>query len=201
MGIIAVLVGLAVGILQIAGKRTKESSCDALLGKMRSSIDMWKGVFKTYPPTDLNRIAVVTGLPIKVGKPTPSNTTNIGIEALFQCLMMPGFNHNPDLDGDLVNTDNDCLDKALAKSGAKDLFEIKDPWGNPLVYMVEADYAQFDKDPPAYVNGQEETVYPKPYKAKAGGFEQANGYQLFSMGPDGQPNTDDDRTAWQRTQD
>lgn len=196
MGIIAVLVGLGIGVYQIAAKKTPQVKTDALLQKMRSNVDMWRGQFRAVPPSALERIAVITGLPIKVGKPQPSNTNNVGIETLYQCLVMPGFPHNPDIDAELCNTDEDFLDKPLAKSGAKDLFEIKDAWDNPLVYMVEADYAAFEKDPPTYINAQGEAVNPKPYRSPSGGFAQPNGYQLYSMGPDGQPNTDDDRKAW-----
>ena len=197
MGIIAVLVGLGIGIYGLAAKKTPIVKTHALVGKMRTNIDLFRGKFRAIPPSDLTRIAIVTGLPIKVGKPTPSNTTNMGIEALYQCLMMPGFDNNPDIDADLCNTDEDNLDKALARSGAKELFEVKDAYGNPLVYMVEADYAVFDKDPPAYVTKNGETVYPRPWKAEGGnGFAQPNAYQLYSMGADDLPNTPDDIRSW-----
>lgn len=199
MGIIAVLVGLSVGIFKIVGKKGPEVKTRALLMKVRTSIDSWRGNFKAWPPSNLNNLAAVTGLRLTVGKATPPNDQNWGIESLVQCLMMPGYDHNPELDEDLVNTDGDDLDKALAKSGIATLSEVKDAWGNPLVYFTDADYAQAEKNPPTYVLGDDfknEVVTPKPWRNSNGAFAQQGAYQIYSMGADGQPNTDDDLKAW-----
>jgi prepilin-type N-terminal cleavage/methylation domain-containing protein len=198
MGIIAVLVGLGVGVYMIAVKKAPEVRTDALLAKVRTNVDAWRGRFKTYPPSDLNRLPMVTGLPMKIGRPNPSNVSNWAIESLYQCLRMPGFEHNVDLsDPELCNTDEDELDRAFASNGNAALLEIRDAWDSPLVYFLEGDYASAEKDPPIYVNGQGEAVSPKPYRSSSGGFAQPGGYQIYSMGPDGQPNTADDRLAWE----
>jgi prepilin-type N-terminal cleavage/methylation domain-containing protein len=198
MAIIAVLVGLGVGVYMIAVKKAPEVRTDALLAKVRTNIDAWRGRFKTYPPSDLNRLPMVTGLPMKIGQPTPPNVSNWGIESLYQCFRMPGFEHSVDLsDPELCNTDEDELDRPLASSGSPALLEIKDAWENPLVYFLEGDYAMAEKDPPVYVNGKGEAVNPKPYRSSSGGFAQPGAFQLYSMGPDGEPNTPDDRLAWE----
>jgi prepilin-type N-terminal cleavage/methylation domain-containing protein len=198
MGIIAVLVGMGVGVYMLAVKKAPEVRTDALLGKMRANIDSWRGQFKTYPPSDLQRLPMVTGMPMKIGRPNPSNVSNWGVESLYQCLRMPGYSHDPDLpDAELSNTDEDELDRAFASNGSAALLEVKDAWDNPLVYFLEGDYASAEKDPPVYLNKDGEAVNPKPYRSASGGFAQPGSYQLYSMGPDGQPNTGDDRLAWE----
>jgi prepilin-type N-terminal cleavage/methylation domain-containing protein len=199
MGIIAVLVGVGVGAWMLAARKAPQVKTEAMLSKTRSNLDMWRAKFRAYPPSNMDRLPLVTNIQgLKVGQPNPQNLNNYGIESLLQALKMPGFGHNPDYsDDDFCNTDEDFLDKALAADGVRDLLELKDAWGNPLIYLVEADYAPSEKDPPVYVNGAGEAIYPKAWKAAAGGFEQPSGYQLFSVGPDGQPNTDDDMKSWQ----
>lgn len=199
MGIIAVLVGLSIGVFQIVNKKAPEVKTRAVLMKARANVDSWRGTNRAYPPSNLNNLKAVTGLQVTVGKAVPPNDTNWGIESLVQCLTMKGYGHNADVDEDLINTDEDHLDPALAKSGLTDLFELKDAWGNPLVYFTDADYLQAEKNPPSYQQGLDSggnIVTPKPWRASSGAFAQQGAYQLFSMGPDGEPNTEDDLKAW-----
>lgn len=201
MGIIAVLVTLGLAAFKIVQRKAPEVKTKALLQKMRANIDAWRGAYKATLPSDLQKLAAL-GVPFKPGKPVPPNVTNAGIEAVVQCLYLKGFDHNPDIDGDLINTDKDSLDKALSRTGAAELFEIVDGYGNPLIYFTDADYRDAEKSPPTYICGDDaphagEAVYPKPWRNEAGGaFAQAGGYQLYSMGEDGEPNTEDDIKAW-----
>ena len=39
-------------------------------------------------------------------------------------------------------------------------------------------------------------VQPRPWRAEGGGFVNPNGFQLFSLGEDGLPNTEDDVVSW-----
>lgn len=196
MAIIAVLVGLGLAVYKLAIEQTPKTKASALLGKVRASIDLWRAKYRFSPPSEFQKLSTVVPT-LKLGRPTPANSDNAGIEALVQALFIPGFGHNPDLDGDLCNTDDDRLDKAFASTGDAALHEIKDPWGNPLVYFTDADYAASEKNPPTYLRGDGSSFAPKPWRNEAGAFAQANGYQLFSIGPDGEPNTDDDFKAWE----
>jgi prepilin-type N-terminal cleavage/methylation domain-containing protein len=201
MGIIAVLVTLGLAAFKIVQQKAPQVKTKALLQKMRANIDAWRGAYKATLPSDLQKLAAL-GLPFKPGKPVPPNVTNAGIEAVVQCLYLPGFDHNPDIDGDLINTDKDSLDKALSRTGAVELFEVVDGYGNPLIYFTDADYRDAEKNPPTYICGDDApnagaAVNPKPWRNEAGGaFAQAGGYQLYSMGEDGLPNTEDDIKAW-----
>ena len=143
-------------------------------------------------------------MPFKVGK--VANTMNMGIESVYQSLMLPGFDHKPELsDSEISNTDDDRLDKPLSAGSPADLLEIRDAWGNPLVYFEDRDYALAEKEGVPYqvgssadtdAKGGGDVVQAKPWRLSSGGFAQPGRYQLFSMGPDGLPNTDDDIKAW-----
>jgi prepilin-type N-terminal cleavage/methylation domain-containing protein len=201
MGVIAVLVGLSIGMYGSVAKRAAELETRAVVQKMRVDIDAWRAAYKMTVPSDLQRLKQA-GVPAAIGATIPPNTTNSGIEAAVQCVTMLGFDHNADIDGDLMNSDEDRLDRPLARSGVPDLFETRDKWGNPLIYIPDADYAAAEKNPPSVLNGADsranpgEMVHPRPWRNASGAFAQAGGYQLYSMGPDGKPNTDDDITAW-----
>ena len=197
MGIIAVLVGLGISVYMIAFKQSAQTKAKTLLNKVRANVDLWKGKYRAYPPSEFQRLSAVLGPTLKLGRPVPSNTNNSGIEALVQALYTPGFGQNPDLDEDKCNTDEDALDKPFASNGDLKLWEIKDPWDNPLVYFTDADYKDAEKNPPTYLNGAGNSVTPRPWKTSTGTFAQANGFQLYSMGEDGEPNTDDDVKAWE----
>src|SRR5437868_14362571 len=108
MGIISVLVGLGVGVYAIVVKKMPITKTKALLGKLTATLDHLKNQFGAYPPADLNRIPIVLGLDksMKFGK--APNTTNVGIESVYQCLFLPGFSQKPDFsDTEIGNLDDD----------------------------------------------------------------------------------------------
>ena len=202
MGIIAVLVGIGIGVYVIAFRKTPIFKTQALVASLSTQIAQWHSQYRAYPPGDLTRVTLATGLPIKVAK--LPNTTNMGIESVYQCLSLPGVNNGLTIsESDASNYDGDALDKAVASNGNATLYEIRDAWGNPLVYFEDRDYVQAEKDPPTYINGSGpgseepgDAVHPKPWRLATGGFAQPGRFQLFSMGEDGIPNTDDDIKSW-----
>jgi prepilin-type N-terminal cleavage/methylation domain-containing protein len=199
MAIIAVLVGIGIGIYVIVMKKTPQIKTQNLLQKIRANIDHFNGKFKSKPPSDFSQMSNIF-IGAKLGRATPANTTNAGIEALYQAMVAPGFGHPADIDNDKCNTDEDSLDKAFDPSGDVVLYEIKDAWGNPLVYFTDGDYANAEKQPPTYIDAEGNAFNPKPWRLapeKGGGFAQPNGFQVFSLGPDKLPNTDDDLKSWE----
>ena len=103
---------------------------------------------------------------------------------------------NPTLDGiddtAIRNYDEDEVGELVGRLAVPDLFEYVDYWGNPFVYFHNKDY----KDPSKvekYVKMDGTTVTAAPkVSAQTKQFERAQSFQLFSMGPDGEPGTDDD---------
>ena len=197
MGIIAVLAGLSTVVLQIVAKRRPEFQTEARVRTLTAKIGTWHRKFERYPPSDMTRIQRTAGGPKGITKiPNGYNET---IESLFQALNWPTFGESGDLsEGDLTNTDEDELDDAVTTWGPK-LFEVVDGWGNPLVYFLHTDYSKAFDTPPAYLTADGEEVFPKPWKYEAEGatgFAQPNSFQVFSMGEDGIPNTEDDIKSW-----
>jgi hypothetical protein len=200
MGIIAVLAGIALVVMGIVQRKAPEFKTKARLQKISAAIELFRSQTSVYPPTDLGQIKLKTGFPVVPGK--VGNTTNAGIESLYQCLMLPGFDHHPDMtDDERGNTDEDALDKPLAATVGPELYEFLDAWGNPLVYLVDADYGTVEKTDVSYVRtqfpeGEESAHAVKAWKSSNNQYAQQGKYQLFSMGPDGVPNTADDLKAW-----
>jgi prepilin-type N-terminal cleavage/methylation domain-containing protein len=203
MGIIAVLAGMVIVAIQIWARKGPEQRTRLLLIQLRSGIDAWQRKFHTFPPTDLSRLPMDTGMPLKIAK--LPNTVNLGSESMYQSQYVPGYSSPLELkdgeDGDVGNTDDDRLDKAFNSKGSPELYEVRDAWGNPLVYFRSDAYATAKKDPPLYISTAPEApnggnVNPKPYEASTGGYVNPNTYQLYSMGPDGIPNTEDDIRLW-----
>lgn len=198
MGILAVLAGIGAVVYRVAFQRKSEFATKTLLQKVGGDIDLFRSRYGTYPASSLAMLPAVLGTPLKVGRTTPSNTTNVGVEAMYQSFVAPGVGVNPNLDADKSNTDRDAFDRALDPRGDPKLYEVKDEKGNPLVYILDADYEAFEKAPPVYLDKDGVEFRPKPWRNPDGsGFAQPHGYQLFSIGPDGVPNTADDAKAWE----
>jgi len=196
MGIIAVLAGLTVVAMNLIIRRGPEFATNARVSKVKGTVDQWRQRFDQYPPSDPKRIRKIAGG--ADGLPAMENTFNVGIETLYQALYWPTFNGDPALnDDELSNTDDDGFVKATSQG--KIAYEIKDDWGSPLVYFVHTDYAKADATPPSYFNFREEEVSPRPwkYEDESRGFAEPRGVQIFSMGEDGEPNTEDDVKSWE----
>ena len=73
--------------------------------------------------------------------------------------------------------------------------DLVDGWGNLIIYFHNRDYKRIADDPAPYT-ALEEDVEAVPWKNEDGTFSQPMSFQLFSMGPDGIPNTEDDIRAW-----
>jgi prepilin-type N-terminal cleavage/methylation domain-containing protein len=201
MGIISVLVGGVIVAIGLWGKKRPEFDTKNVLNKTKALIEDWKNHFEQYPPSDIKDIAARAG--IGTVPKSPGNNINGPIEAIYQALSWPGFPGSPEWnDKERGNTDEDELSKAINKHGAPGLFEIVDGYENPLVYFDNRDYAEWATGGgPSYISrtrdGRELESVPVPYKNEEdGGFRNPETFQLWSMGPDGEPNTDDDITTW-----
>ena len=197
MAIIGVLAAGITVAINIWLKRGPEFATKQTLSKTKLMIENWKQTFEMYPPSDVTRIAAVAGQGNKAS--SPENKVNMGIEAIYQALYWPGFKSDPEWGPDeLSNVDEDTLKKAINKHGTTELMEIRDAWGNPLVYFHRDDYAvAFDSGVP-YMDGNFNEYEAKPYKNDDGTFVNPSSFQIYSVGEDGEPNTEDDVKVWEQ---
>jgi hypothetical protein len=205
MGTVAVLAGIGIAVYGMVMKKTPLFKAKAQAGRLSSGVEAWKRSYKSYPPSDLNKLGFVSGSGIKIQGRV--NGENGGIEALYQALFLTSVEFNPDVqDSELGNLDDDRLDKSITKGGSTELKEILDPWNNPWVYFAAADYEAAEKAPPTYSlneDSEDGSAQPKPWRVEGAPgskpeFAQPGAFQLYSMGPDGKPNTEDDVKAWER---
>lgn len=161
--------------------------------KTRILIENWKVAFERYPPS------VLTAPPAFDEKPDTGNGVCEGIEAVYQALLWPGFKADPDWEAaQLANVDQDTASVPLNRTGHRDLMELVDAWGNPLVYFHHDDYRRCAKMGATYLTGDGSSVSPRPYTTASGEFVNPDSFQLYSMGPDSKPNTTDDIVSWGR---
>jgi prepilin-type N-terminal cleavage/methylation domain-containing protein len=201
MGIISVLVG---GVIVGIGMWTKagpEFATKNTLTKLKAAIEDWERRYEMLPPSKITRIGDITG--VGATQVALANPANEPIEAVFQALAWPGFTGEPEWDeGETGNLDEDSLEQAINKHGTTALLEILDGWGNPLVYFPNDDYGKAAESGPEYLAQDRDEnlfpVHPQPWRNDDGTFVNPSSFQLYSMGPDGEPNTDDDVRPWER---
>lgn len=203
MGIISMLVGGVIVAITIWNRKGPIMETENRVTKLATLAQAWRMKFDAFPPTHVKDLPRITagGDPIK----GTINATNVGIESLVQALKWPGFKAQSTFgDGELANTDEDRMDKAVAAGESPDLVEVLDAWGNPFVYVHSQDYAKYADGGLAIVMGESniETVAAgdeydaQPHRAADGTFINPNTFQIFSFGPDGEPNTEDDIGNW-----
>jgi len=199
--ILGVLFGMVAVIAPIALRKREEVETHTRVEEVASAI-MGLGsnnALGFYPSASLTRLRDVNGA--KVGKDLgEGNETNRGIETVFIALHLKGLAIRLDLPDDAIgNTDEDQLTSNPTPRDVSERHEILDAWGNPLAYFSAADY----KKPQAYekilMGGdhvEEQVVIVKPRKRKTGLFINPRTFQLFSAGPDGEFNNEDDIGNW-----
>lgn len=127
-----------------------------------------------------------------------TNRHNEHSEALVLALFDPEYTGERPSQEWLVNTDADEAARAPAMFDSRELFEIGDVWGNPIVYFESLHYA--DKRGAVLQAGiefyEEQTVMPGRNE-RTGSYAEPNGFQLVSAGGDGLFGTEDDLYSYQ----
>ena len=196
--VLTILGALAAGgtvWIRIAQKNKLKTLTNQRMQAIASGLESVKKAIGYYPPTYTGDLKSPDGkekVGEKVGVP---NETNIGIETVYIAFKMQGV--NPDLQGlgddAIQNTDGDNVAELVGDLQVTEMYEYVDAYGNPFVYFSAKDYKDVSKFE-QYVKGDTvSTVKAAPHKSgKEGTFLEQNRFQLFSMGPDGEPNTEDD---------
>lgn len=181
IGIIGVLAGLLVPTIGIAQRRSKISNTKNDINVLTVAIEHYEGRFRDYPPTELSILY----------EGETGNGLNDGIETLLAVLTSKrdGPACLTDIKEDqLANLDEDQikLNETYADLnwtfGDRQLREYVDHFGNPYVYVHNADYERSYRV--TTVDGEKVTVRCRLSK-ETKAHHSPQSYQIWSLGPDG----------------
>lgn len=201
---------LVVAFSGVLGK-SDEARATATIKTLQSNVDSFKTRWDTAPPGNLTDLGALMAPHAIVAAP---NTENEGIEALVLALRSR-LENGPYLDMNLFSDDarrmNLDLDRVaetafealdIEEGTSSDLFEIVDPWGNPLAYIntTELRHGRVDQII-TLANG--ERVRITATEAQEALRHPTTGqfpveYALWSFGPNGinEYGRGDDITSW-----
>lgn len=130
-------------------RESKKAETEQTIKTLRASLERFNQHWNFYPPSNIYRLSSS----ISGTSAMDPNATNTGIEAMVVALRtrLEGgpFVTSEFLQTYQCNADNDEIAENFANvEGALKLFEIRDGWGNPLVYvnlleLQSADFASF----------------------------------------------------------
>ncbi len=181
--VVMVIVGILVGFLVMGGatafNQAEEKETGVRLDTLSSIILSYRSVEGEFPDDRLPRNA-------------SSNSMNACSEALVLAFFDPGYTGNQPKQEWLVNTDADSSSRQLTTFGNKQLFELADGWGNPIMYFESLHYNRSV----TCMAGMDEIYLEQTVTAardeQTGSFLAPSGFQLISAGLDGEFDTEDD---------
>lgn len=193
MAIVATLAGLGLVGVPAMMRHAKRSATQNFITMLAANLEEYRSSGQgAYPPSTLADYAGVGLL---------SNFENAGIESVVLCLTARAYGNPLDVENmkemKLENYDGDQTQVQIARGGAKDLWEIVDPWGTPLAYIHSADYGRVGEI--GRISGVSGPIKFVPWtNPKLKKPYQSDRYQIISAGPDAVFNTEDDVTNFER---
>jgi len=181
MVIIGILAAAFAGVGGSMFSKSKERAAKARMQSLAIMLQSYRTVEGEYPDD-------------RLPKGTTSNRFNSHSEALFLALFDPEYSGERPAQDWLVNTDGDETTRNLTILQSRELFEIGDEWGNPIVYFESLHYSN---KAGATVQAGEDEYYEEqnvsPGRSeRTGSFYEPSGFQLVSAGADGLFETEDD---------
>ncbi len=180
---------LGAAFLVVSGRvfgQAKDRQCRSRLQQLAVMIEAYRTSMGVYPDD-------------RLPSGVTANTQNAGSEALYLAFFDSKYlGELPNQDW-LVNTDGDQSTRTLTRLDTRDLWEIGDPWLNPIVYLESLHYPE-SRDL-SYMAGPEEAPPEEQgvearRDARTGGYEEPGKFQLISAGEDGIFGTEDDITHY-----
>lgn len=167
--------------------QSDERVCAARLQSVSAAIEAYMQREGAFP---------IGELPAAAGP--SARAQNESAEALVLALFSADYRGpKPDLDW-LVNSDEDRSPKPLTGFAATELFELGDPWGNPIVYIEALHYDRRHLVMAGDETYREEQDVRAWKNERTGSFERPSAFQLISAGLDGMFGTEDDITNFPR---
>ncbi|MCC6465491.1 MAG: type II secretion system protein [Planctomycetes bacterium] len=217
IGIIVLLMSVLFFSFRGAFSSRDEARATATIETLRGNLESFEARWGVSPPGNLKDLSALT----RTMNLMPPNDLNEGIETLVLALRMQREG-GPYLDGELFaddgrrsNLDADNVLPEVAGPGGLDLpedsspelFEVLDPWGNPLVYVNIAELRQGVGQQSVQLASGEvvvidlTTAQEKLRHPVTGQFPA--GYAIWSFGEDGVNDygRGDDITSWAKYED
>ena len=191
MIVMVILSILIAAFLVVSGRifgKGKITEAQSRLSQLATLIEQYRTVEGDYPDDRLP-----DGL--------AANDINSSSEALFVALFDAEYTGQTPNQDWLSNSDEDQATRAATRLPTRELFEICDPWGNPIAYFEGLHYGS-TRDALYWATEtgmdlpEEQSVQPARDQ-QTGDFEQAGRFQLISAGPDGWFGTEDDVTNYE----
>jgi len=142
-----------------------------------------------FPPTLLKALGIAT----------TGDEDNEGIEAFVQAIFHKDYDGpRPDTASDLINKDDDEANKKITVFERPFLFEFSDAWDNPLIYIRYSDYGKVFTYSIQTEYGLDSIEVRALKNPKTGTYYNFESFQIISVGEDGEFDTEDDVTNFQR---
>lgn len=187
IGVIVVLVGLSFPAISAVRKRSQVRETDAVLQRIKLALATYAQDFGDYPPSAVKKVGL------------KGNGQNDGVELMLRALSTKAKS-GPYIqldDRQMGNADQDRLPTDKDPFGStflnRELLEVLDSWQNPVVYLHNADY---DKGGAATLQAGGLAQVPAGKSEQTGQYLGLTTFQLWSAGPDGAANTEDDLRLW-----
>jgi prepilin-type N-terminal cleavage/methylation domain-containing protein len=160
---------------------SKVKAAQAKLLQLSALVEQYRNIEGEYPDDRLR-------------KGTATDNKNANSEALFLALFDPAYSGSRPAQDWLINTDGDETNRDMTMLGNRQLFEIGDEWGNPIIYFDSLHYSE--NNGCSALAGEEGffdsyDVYPLRSET-TNSYYRPNSFQLVSAGADGEFNTEDD---------
>ena len=191
--ILSILIAVLVSQLGSADDVAKSKIAKVTLDEIATAIGSYESERGDFPPSSFTP---------EQGQ--PPNPLNVGAESLVIALFSKGFGAAGDakLEERLTNQDGDQSKTRLTDFGSLELFELGDPWKNPIAYLHRSDYGRAQLyvtiDPNTGETIESEVRAAK--NQKLGRYYAHDKFQLLSAGPDGRFGTPDDIGSFERDQ-
>ena len=187
--LVLLILGILIGAFVMAGAsaftKSSEKETRIRLTELATMVEVFHQVEGQYPNDRLPGGVV-------------GNQTNAASEALFLALFDPEYQGQRPNEEWLVNTDGDVLRKPITILPDRQLFEVGDTWGNPILYFESLHYG----DKVVTLAGPEQDFFEQEYSAvssdRTSGWKAAGRFQLLSAGEDGTFGTEDDLSNFER---
>jgi len=182
--VVLMILGVLMGYFVVSGARLFQSAAardtEVRIRTLENLLESYRQIQGDYPPDALPAGAA-------------ANAENANAEALFLAFYSPDYRGDRPQQDWLGNTDGDAATKSLTILPSRELFEVLDSWGNPIVYF---DHRGYERVAVVLAGPPDEDPFSQEVRARrderTGLWQENERFQLLSAGEDGIFGTEDD---------